>query len=112
MNKKYQGGILLTAVLFVYFSSFLLLVTLENFKLSQKFTINNRDFYTEKVMVSMFLAEIKQKDKILKEGGTVHYVQGHLDYVYKDQVLEIKVALKNRPLYYQYKEKIELKKEE
>ncbi|MCA5013204.1 MULTISPECIES: competence type IV pilus minor pilin ComGG [unclassified Enterococcus] len=93
MKKGYKGGILLTSLLLVFLSSSLFLLVLEEFKLAQQFSQKTKDYYIAKTMVSMFLAEVKQKSDPLDPKGTQEFSAGHLTYSYAQQTLTIVVKM-------------------
>lgn len=107
MNQRYEGSILLSALLFVYFGSALLMTALENFQISHKFARNHHDFYSGKIMASMFLAEVKHMRYPLKDKETLFYNLGQLTYTYEKQQLTIVVEIKGRALRYEFHEPID-----
>ncbi len=93
MKKKYRGGVLFTALLLVYLSSFLFLLVLEEFKLAQQFSQKTKDYYISKTMVSMFLSEVKQKNTPLEPKGSQEFSTGQLTYSYARKKLTIIVKI-------------------
>lgn len=98
MNKKYKGGVLLITLLFVFLFSFIFMLVLEDFQLTQRFATKTKDYYTAKTMVSMFLAEFRQKKHPLAKKGYEHFSTGELKYEYDKEVLRVVVRL-NQTIY-------------
>lgn len=108
MNRQYKGGILLTTLLFVFLFSFLFVLVLDDFQLTQRFTQKTKDYYSAKIMVSMFLSDVKEEQYPLEKTGHQHFSTGMLYYEYKQPILKLTVQLKQTT--YTFQEKY-LKKE-
>lgn len=106
MNKKYSGSMLMTALALVFISSFLLIVTLENLTLNAKFSLNSGDYYTGKILASLFLTEVKRYEYPLKAEETIDYNVGKITYTYKDETLNLVVTIKNKEISYTFRERI------
>lgn len=103
MKTKYRGGILLSALLFLFLLSFLFLIVLEDFQLTQRFSKKTKDFYTAQIMVDMFLFEAEQK-KELKLKGEINFSTGKLHYIFNKNTIEIVVVIGKDT--YQFQEKL------
>ncbi|MGX7149350.1 competence type IV pilus minor pilin ComGG [Enterococcus ureasiticus] len=106
MNKKYKGGVLLTALLFVFLFSFIFTLVLEDFQLTHRFTKKTKDYYIAKTMVSMFLSDIKQEKQQLVKKGYQNFSIGTLQYEYDQATISIVVQLNQTTYSFQeqYKE--------
>lgn len=93
MNKRYKGGVLLTALLFVFLFSFIFTLVLEDFQLMQRFTKKTKDYYIAKTMISMFLSDIKQEKQSLTKKGHQNFSTGLLTYEYDQTTLTIVVQV-------------------
>ncbi|MGX7136705.1 competence type IV pilus minor pilin ComGG [Enterococcus silesiacus] len=118
INQYYKGGILLTTLLFVFLFSFLFVLVLEDFQLTQRFTQKTKDYYSAKIMVSMFLSDVKQEQYPLEKAGNQHFSTGTLHYEYKQPTLNLTVQLKQTTYTFQEKylerekEKVQIQKEQ
>ncbi|WP_086313838.1 hypothetical protein A5821_001380 [Enterococcus sp. 7F3_DIV0205] len=91
MNNKYKGGVLFTALLFVFLFSFIFMLVLEDFQLTQRFTKKTRDYYVAKTMVSMFLSDVKQELRPLEKSCQLRYSVGLLQYEYDQSTINFLV---------------------
>ncbi|EOI03082.1 hypothetical protein UAY_00829 [Enterococcus moraviensis ATCC BAA-383] len=87
MNKRYNGGILLTTLLLVFLFSFIFMLILEDFQLTQAFTKKTKDYYIAKIMVSMFLSDRKKEQKSFEKKGEQRYSTGILQYEYNETIV-------------------------
>lgn len=102
MNRRYKGGILLTTLLFVFLFSFIFILVLEDFQLTQRFTKRTNDYYVAKTMVSMFLSDIKQEQYPLEKKGQQRFSKGILYYEF-DQTTVLFIVQVNQ-ITYQFQE--------
>lgn len=110
MRSKYKGGVLLTTILLVFLFSFIFILILEDFQLTQRFTKNTKEYYTAKTMVSMFLYEVKRERQPLANKGNQAFSVGTLDYEYDGMAITCVVQLNNRV--YKFKESYQKAKKE
>lgn len=93
MKYNYRGGILLTALLFIFLFSFLFTLVIEDFKVTQHFSKNTKDYYTARIMVSMFLFEVKQEQRSLQKEGQQVFSEGILNYKSDERTIYFSVKL-------------------
>lgn len=93
MKYNYRGGILLTALLFLFLFSFLFTLVIEDFQVTQHFSKNTKDYYTAKIMVSMFLFEVKQEHRSLEKEGQQAFSEGILNYQYDERTIYFSIEL-------------------
>lgn len=93
MTKRYKGGVLFTALLFVFLFSFIFTLVLEDFQLTQRFTKKTKDYYIAKTMVSMFLSDVRQEKQSLAKQGYQNFSTGTLKYRYDQVTLSVVVEL-------------------
>ncbi|MBP2099420.1 competence type IV pilus minor pilin ComGG [Enterococcus rivorum] len=103
MNKHYKGGVLLTALLFVLLFSFLFTLVVEEARLTNHFSIRTKDFYSAKIIYSMFCIEINQEQQLLANTGMIEYSEGKLSYRLEDEYLFIDITVNQKK--YQFKKK-------
>lgn len=93
MKYNYRGGILLTALLFIFLFIFLFALVIEDFQVTQHFSKNTKDYYTAKIMVSMFLFEVKQEKRLLERKGQQVFSEGILNYNCDERTIYFSVEL-------------------
>lgn len=93
MNKRYKGGVLPTALLFVFLFSFIFTFVLEDFQLTQRFTKKTKEYYIAKTMLSMFLADLKSEKRALVKKGQQNFSTGILRYEYNQPILDVTIHL-------------------
>lgn len=89
-QKHNQGGILLTAILFLLFFTSLFLVLVEDYQITKSYYLNSKNQYTARIMKEMFLNEYYQKDGLTE--NPIEFSTGTLTYTEKER-LEIDVRL-------------------
>lgn len=107
---KHKGGILLTALLFIYLFSFIFILVLEDFKLTQQFVLETKNFYIAKTMVSMFLFDLKQENKEVKHMGQECFSSGSLEYTYDQNKLNFSITIGGQR--YNFQENYKIRSEE
>ncbi|EOH92839.1 hypothetical protein UAW_02880 [Enterococcus haemoperoxidus ATCC BAA-382] len=110
MNKRYKGGVLLTTLLLVFLFSFIFMLVLEDFQLTQKFTKNTKDYYVAKTMVSMFLYDIKQEQASLEKEGQQRFSSGILEYRYDQTTIKFIIHINQTT--YEFQEEYRVMKKE
>lgn len=99
-QKQNEGGILLTALLFLALFSGVLLIILEDYQVSQNFYLESRDLYTMKTMKEMFLDEYYTKSE--KITNPVEFSTGTITYKETDQLV-ISVTVNGNTIAFQEK---------
>ncbi|MEI5995051.1 competence type IV pilus minor pilin ComGG [Candidatus Enterococcus mansonii] len=105
MKNRHKGGILLTALLFTFLFSFIFILVLEDFKLSQHFSVQTKDYYTAKTIARLFVSTIK-KQKVIEKSGRQQFSEGILEYEYDKKTLKIIININKK--YYQFQERYQL----
>ena len=82
----------MTTVLFLFLLSFLFLTILEDFKLTQQFYFETKDYYIAKIMTQVFLTN----KKIPTEKGELTFSKGTLFYHVKGNYISMEVKINNR----------------
>lgn len=98
MKNRFQGSTLMTTLLFFFMFSFLFLTILEDFKLSQQFYSETKDFYIAKMMVRIFLTN----EKISADQCEVTFSVGSLIYSYEKDTVSFKITVNEK--HYAFKE--------
>ncbi|WP_207694134.1 hypothetical protein DOK67_0001925 [Enterococcus sp. DIV0212c] len=98
MKKRHRGGVLLTALLFIFLFSFIFMLVLEDFQLTQRFAQKTRDYYIAKTMISMFFFDVKQEQRTLDKTGYQKFSTGILQYEYDQKTVKFTVQL-NQAIY-------------
>ena len=88
----------MTTLLFFFLFSFLFLTILEDFKLTQQFYFETKDFYIAKMMAYMFLTT----EKITEEKGKIDFSTGMLRYSYEAETILLDIQVNNK--HFQFKE--------
>ncbi|MDA9471514.1 competence type IV pilus minor pilin ComGG [Enterococcus sp. 5H] len=101
MRYNYRGGILLTVLLFIFLFSFLFTLVIEDFKATQYFSKNTKDYYAAKIMVSMFLFEVKQEQHSLEKEGQQVFSEGVLNYKCDERTIYFTVELQQQSYTFQ-----------
>lgn len=96
MSDKYKGGVLLTTLLLVFLFSFIFMLVLEDFQLTQRFTHETKEYYIAKTMISMFLADIRQEAQPLGKVGQQRFSSGTLQYQYDQKTIHFIIQLNQR----------------
>lgn len=114
MNDRYKGGVLLTTLLLTFLFSFIFILVLEDFELTQQFTQKTKDYYVAKTMVSMFLTDIRQEVYPVAKSGQQNFSTGILQYEYDQTTFNFVIKL-NQTIYkfqeeYQESEKEKISK--
>ncbi|GEQ38760.1 MAG: hypothetical protein L0I89_03970 [Tetragenococcus halophilus] len=91
-SKKYEGGVLLTAVFTVVVLSILLLFLAENYRIQAQFTRRTRQYYEAQIMKELFLTDYQAlAENKRSKTGEVFYNQGKLSYEKKNDHLVLTV---------------------
>ena len=91
-SKKYEGGVLLTAVFTVLVLSILLLFLSENYRLQAQFTRRTRQYYEAQIIKELFLTDYQAlAENKRPKTGEVLYNQGKLSYKKKKNRLVLTV---------------------
>jgi len=91
-SKKYEGGVLLTAVFTVVVLSILLLFLAENYRIQAQFTRRTRQYYEAQIIKELFLTDYQAlAENKRSKSGEVTYNQGKLSYEKKDDHLVLTV---------------------
>ncbi|MBO0440882.1 competence type IV pilus minor pilin ComGG [Candidatus Enterococcus ikei] len=93
MKKRHRGGVLLTALLFIFLFSFIFILVLEDFQLTQRFSQKTRDYYIARTMSSMFFFDVKQEQRTLDKTGYQKFSTGILYYEYDQKTIKFTVRL-------------------
>lgn len=101
MKNKYKGGILLTTLLLVFLFSFIFMLVLEDFWLTQRFTQKTKEYYIAQTMVSMFLSDVKQGRESLGKKGEQKFSAGTIQYEYEQMKLNVIVHVNNKTFRFQ-----------
>lgn len=108
MKNKYRGGILLTALLFLFLFSFIFTLVLEDFQMTQRFSQKTTTYYIAKTMVSMFLSDVKQGHQLLEEAGQQHFSTGTFRYEYDQRTVKFTVQINQ--ITYKFQEEYQQRK--
>lgn len=101
MSRTYRGGVLLTALLFVMLFSFLFSLVVEEAQLTHRFSIKTQDFYSAKIIYSIFCMEVEQAAQPLPQKGAIHYSEGELSYSVEGEHLVTDILVNQKK--YQFK---------
>ncbi|WP_266102660.1 competence type IV pilus minor pilin ComGG [Enterococcus gallinarum] len=106
---RHRGGIFLSVLLFFSLTSCLLLLVLEDERLTSNFTIRTTNLYQAKIMKELFLMDYYSKDSELASTGKRTYNKETLSYEGSNEKVIIIVKMKNG--YYRFEETVMDKKE-
>lgn len=101
MNNRYRGGVLLTALLFMLFFSFLFSLVVEETQLTNHFSMKTQEFYTAKIIYSIFFINLKQQSQDLAPVGVIHYSKGELSYTINGDYILTEITVNQKK--YQFK---------
>lgn len=90
----------MTVLLFFTLFSFLLMVTIENSKLSSQFSKYSRDYYLAHTMIHFLMIDLQQYKYKPKAKEEMNYSEGVLFYHYSNNQLEVEVKLFHSPKLY------------
>lgn len=93
--KKYEGSVLVAVLLFFYLFTQFFLLMVTDYRLTHSYAGSTKDFYTAKIMKTMFLAEIVDAHDI-GEHGQLTYSTGNLEYVKENRALEIIITVSGK----------------
>lgn len=93
--KKYEGSVLVAVLLFFYLFTQFFLLMVTDYRLTHSFAGSTKDFYTAKIMKTMFLSEIAEIHD-LRENGQLTYSTGSLEYVKENMALEIIITVSGK----------------
>lgn len=102
IDKHFLGGLLLTGMLFMFLFSFILTITIIEFKETQQFTTATVDYYKARIMVLFLLKNLPKSGTTVSIQGEQVYNEGHLVYQIRGNHLEIVVTVGTHV--YQFKE--------
>lgn len=94
-SHYHRGGILLTALLFMLLYSSVLLILLEDHRVTQNQYLVTRDLYLARSMKEMFLQEYRLEEK---PPTLVNFSSGVLTYTESNDELRIRIVI-NRQVY-------------
>lgn len=77
-STKYKGGILLSTIFVVGLLSMLLLIVIENTRISTDFSMKTIHFYQARIMKELFLTDYQNFPH--EEKGKIEYNVGILEY--------------------------------
>ena len=104
-QSKYRGGIFLSVLLLFSLTSCLLLLILEDERLTSDFTIRTTNLYQAKTMKELFLLEYYSRENTLPATGKRAYNKGTLTYEESNE--KVIISVKMTKGYYRFEEKID-----
>ncbi|MHC5229911.1 competence type IV pilus minor pilin ComGG [Enterococcus sp. LJL99] len=87
----------MTTLLFFFLFSFLFLTILEDFKLTQQFYFETKDFYIAKMMVHLFLTT----EKIPAEKGEITFSAGTLLYNCEGESVSMQITVNKKQYFFE-----------